>query len=169
MRAAGKQYKEISEELGIDVSALKVFVHRQKHEDVRRCEQCRKALPKDARKTQRFCSDKCRNDWWYSHQGELQGERLTTFVCTVCGRGFTSYKQAKYCSRACFFASRRSKLLFRYLGFDERDHSGKRHPSPPHPLVRTRQSNVAFLYPAPPGDRPARARLRRLSRQRPSI
>ncbi len=29
MRAAGKQYKEISAELGIEVSALKVFVHRQ--------------------------------------------------------------------------------------------------------------------------------------------
>ena len=51
MRAAGKQYKEISAELGIEVSALKVFVHRQKHKDVRRCEQCKKVLPKDARKT----------------------------------------------------------------------------------------------------------------------
>ena len=107
MRAAGKQYKEISAELGIEVTALKVFVHRQKHNDVRRCEQCKKVLPKDVRKTQRFCSDKCRNDWWYGHQGELQGERLTTFVCAVCGKGFTSYKQAKYCSRACFYASRR--------------------------------------------------------------
>ena len=28
MQAAGKQYKEISAELGIDFSALKVFVHR---------------------------------------------------------------------------------------------------------------------------------------------
>jgi DNA-binding NarL/FixJ family response regulator len=28
MRAAGKQYKDISAELGIEVSALKVFVHR---------------------------------------------------------------------------------------------------------------------------------------------
>ena len=81
MRAAGRQYKEISAELGIEVSALKVFVNRQKHKDVRRCEQCKKVLPKDARKTQRFCSDKCRNDWWYSHQGEIQGERLTTFIC----------------------------------------------------------------------------------------
>ena len=35
MRAAGRQYKEISAELGIEVSALKVFVHRQKHKDVK--------------------------------------------------------------------------------------------------------------------------------------
>ena len=108
MRAAGKQYNEISAELGIEVSALKVFVHRQKHNDVRQCEQCKKVLPMDARKTQRFCSDKCRNDWWYGHQAELQGERLTTYACAVCGKRFTSYKQAKYCSRACFYASRRS-------------------------------------------------------------
>ena len=58
MRAAGKQYNEISAELGIEVSALKVFVHRQKHNDVRQCDQCKKVLPMDARKTQRFCSDK---------------------------------------------------------------------------------------------------------------
>ena len=108
MRAAGKQYKEISGLLGIEVSALKVFVHRQKHTDVRRCEQCKKGLPKDARKTQRFCSDKCRNDWWNNHQGELQGERLTTHVCAVCGKEFTSYKSAKSCSRACFYTSKRS-------------------------------------------------------------
>ena len=44
MRAAGRQYKEISAELGIEVSALKVFVHRQKHNNVRRCEQCKKVF-----------------------------------------------------------------------------------------------------------------------------
>ena len=37
MRAAGKQYKEISAVLGIEVSALKVFVHRQKQPGVRKC------------------------------------------------------------------------------------------------------------------------------------
>ena len=54
MRVAGKQYKEISAKLGIDVSALKVFVHRQKHNDVKQYVQCKKVLPKDARKPQRF-------------------------------------------------------------------------------------------------------------------
>ena len=60
MRVAGKQYKEISAKLGIDVSALKVFVHRQKHNDVKRCVQRKKVLPEDARKARRFCPDKCR-------------------------------------------------------------------------------------------------------------
>ena len=78
MRAAGRQHKEISAELGIEVSALKVFVHRQKHKDVRRCELCKKVLPKDARKTQRFCSDKCRNDWWYSHPANAERLRAAT-------------------------------------------------------------------------------------------
>ena len=97
MRAEGKPYKEISAELGIEVSALKVFVHRQKHNDVRRCEQCRKVLPKDARKTQRFCSDKCRNDWWYSHQGELQGERLSMYSLNCLMKSFPIGDHPKSC------------------------------------------------------------------------
>ena len=93
MRAAGKQYKEITAEWGTEITALKVFVHRQEHNDVKWCTQSKKVLPKDTRKTQRFCSNKCRNDWWYSHQSELQGDRLTAFVCAVCGKGFTLYKK----------------------------------------------------------------------------
>ena len=56
MRAAGKQYKEISAELGIEVSALKVFVHRQKKPGTRKCAMCGKRLPDKARESQRFCS-----------------------------------------------------------------------------------------------------------------
>ena len=44
MRAAGKQYKEISAGLGIDVSAMKVFVHREKKPDARKCAMCGKRL-----------------------------------------------------------------------------------------------------------------------------
>ena len=44
MRAAGKQYKEISAALGIDVSAMKVFVHREKKPDARKCAMCGKRL-----------------------------------------------------------------------------------------------------------------------------
>ena len=49
MRLAGKAYKEISDVMGIEISALKVFVHRQKHtqqnhNDVRWCAQCKKVL-----------------------------------------------------------------------------------------------------------------------------
>ena len=79
MRAAGKQYKQISAELGIDVSALKMFVHRLMYDDVRRHEQCKKVLPKDARKTQRFCSNKCHNNWWNKHQKRFQG--LSQILC----------------------------------------------------------------------------------------
>ncbi len=67
MRAAGKQYKEISAVLGIEVSALKVFVHRQKQPGVRKCAMCGKRLPDKARASQRFCSVKCKNAWWKKH------------------------------------------------------------------------------------------------------
>ena len=58
MRAEGKQYKEISAELGIDVFALKVFVHRQKKPGARKCAMCGKRLSDKARASQRFCSIK---------------------------------------------------------------------------------------------------------------
>ena len=110
MRAAGKSYKEISGKVGIEISALKVFVHRQNQKgEGRRCAQCRKVLPQDARQTQRFCSRKCRNDWWNSHPDQLQGQGQNACVCEVCGKGFASYKKARYCSRACFYASRQLK------------------------------------------------------------
>ena len=108
MRAAGKQYKEISAELGIEVSALKVFMHRQKHKDVRRCEQCKKVLPKDARKTRRFCSMKCKNAWWKKHPNQDGNDKRIEHACASCGRQFISYNQnSKYCSRDCYYASKR--------------------------------------------------------------
>ena len=81
MRAAGISYKAISEKTGINVSTLKMFVHRHEKPEARRCLRCGKLLPEGARQTQRFCSQKCRNDWWNSHQDQLQGARHIAYVC----------------------------------------------------------------------------------------
>ena len=113
MRAEGKPYKEISETLGIDVSTLKVFIHRNKQAETcvntvkRRCISCQKPLRADARRTQRFCCEKCRNDWWNHHQEQLSGGKRTVYVCEVCGKQFSAYKKARYCSRACYLRSLR--------------------------------------------------------------
>jgi len=65
LRAEGKQYKEIAEELGLSLGCVKMFMSRRKREGERRkCEMCGKYLPKGARRTQRFCSDKCKTNWW---------------------------------------------------------------------------------------------------------
>ncbi len=65
LRAEGKLYMEITEELGQSLGCVKMFMSRRKREGERRkCTMCRKYLPKGARRTQRFCSDKCKSDWW---------------------------------------------------------------------------------------------------------
>ena len=108
MRAAGKQYKEISAELGIEVSALKVFVHRQKQPGVRKCAMCGKRLPDKARASQRFCSVKCKNAWWKKHPNEDENDKRVGRACTSCGKLFISYNpNSKYCSRDCYYASKR--------------------------------------------------------------
>ena len=108
MRAAGKQYKEISAELGIEVSALKVFVHRQKKPCARKCAMCGKRLPDKARASQRFCSMKCKNAWWKKHPNQDGNDKRVVRACTSCGRQFISYNpSSKYCSRDCYYASKR--------------------------------------------------------------
>ena len=66
LRAEGKQYKEIAEELGLSLGCVKMFMSRRKREGERRkCEMCcGKYMPRDARASQRFCCEKCRTDWW---------------------------------------------------------------------------------------------------------
>ena len=65
LRAEGKQYKEIAEELGLSLGCVKMFMSRRKREvERRKCEMCGKYLPRDARASRRFCSDKCKTDWW---------------------------------------------------------------------------------------------------------
>ena len=105
---AGKQYKEISAELGIEVSALKVFVHRQKKPDARKCAMCGKQLPNKARASQRFCSMKCKNAWWKKHSNEDENDKRIGRACSSCGKQFISYNpNSKYCSRDCYYASKR--------------------------------------------------------------
>ena len=107
MRAEGITYKTIAEHLGMSLGSVKMFVSRHNRADDRRCEQCGKVLPKGAGVAQRFCSTKCKNDWWYAHPSKAEGQKQKTCVCRTCGSAFMSYKASKYCSRTCYFASLR--------------------------------------------------------------
>ena len=107
MREEGRSYQEIAEATQLSLSSLKVFVSRWKGGTRRRCVQCGAVLPEGARKTQRFCSTRCRSQWWNKHPGEVKSQKKRPLVCSICGGSFTSYKPAKYCSRACYYDSRR--------------------------------------------------------------
>ena len=107
MRAEGITYKTIAEQMGMSLGSVKMFVSRHNRPDDRRCEQCGKLLPKGAGASQRFCSTKCKNDWWYAHPSKAEGQKQKTCICGSCGATFMSYKPSKYCSRACYYASLR--------------------------------------------------------------
>lgn len=58
----------------------------------------------------KFCSDKCRRQWWSAHPDALQKKdaALYELVCIYCGKPFTAYgnKSRKYCSHNCYVRDR---------------------------------------------------------------
>lgn len=107
MRAEGITYKAIAEKMGMSLGSVKMFVSRHNRADDRHCEQCGKLLPKGTGASQRFCSAKCKNAWWKANSDKTEGNKQLTCTCAVCGKAFTTYKDSKYCSRACYYVSMR--------------------------------------------------------------
>ena len=58
----------------------------------------------------KFCSEKCRREWWKKHPGAGNKSESATYHCTcaTCGKEFTAYgnNHRKYCSHACYIHAR---------------------------------------------------------------
>lgn len=58
----------------------------------------------------KFCSDKCRRDWWKAHPELIKKKETSmyTLTCKRCGNEFISYgnKKRKYCSHNCYIKDR---------------------------------------------------------------
>ena len=58
----------------------------------------------------KFCSDKCRREWWKAHPEKLHRKdtAIYTMTCARCDKEFTSYgnKNRKYCSHDCYIKAR---------------------------------------------------------------
>lgn len=109
LREQGHTYQQIADETGIGLSTIKMYFIRKKapDDDMRYCPQCRKPFKKDAQNKRRFCSDACRSKWWRAHPEQFSQNRQHKFTCPVCGKDFFAYRATKYCSRECYFKSRR--------------------------------------------------------------
>ena len=108
LRSQGKTYPEIAAETGIGLSAIKMHFKRLKPaEAILKCPQCKKPLRDTVSKKKRFCSDHCRFKWWASHLDQFSNSDSHQYCCKVCGRVFFACKPAKYCSRDCYYQSRR--------------------------------------------------------------
>ena len=93
LRQQGKGAAEIAETLNLPLNTVKSYLRRHPEADASRvCPQCGKPVAqKEGRKEKKFCSDKCRNQWWNSHQSEIKKEAYYTLVCQFCGKEFESY------------------------------------------------------------------------------
>ena len=77
----------------------------------RRCENCGRLVQHTpGHRKKRFCSDACRWTWWNSHPDRVKRKAYYTLTCCQCGEEFDSYgnQNRKFCSRECYYASRRS-------------------------------------------------------------
>lgn len=121
MRAKGESYAAISAALGISQNTVKSYCRRNnlgagyiketQAATATVCENCGKPLiHTPGAKKRRFCSDKCRMDWWANHPEAVNRKAVYHFTCETCGEEFTSYGNAhrRYCSRACYGLSRRA-------------------------------------------------------------
>lgn len=58
----------------------------------------------------KFCSDKCRREWWKAHPEEINRGKDACYelICNRCHKKFISYgnKNRKYCSHECYIKQR---------------------------------------------------------------
>jgi len=108
LREKGASYAAVAETLGLSVNAIKSFCRRNvpgsTEPEYSKCEQCKTPLKKSSHPGHRFCSNKCRMDWWHKHPKKLNQKAVYHFTCPVCNKAFTAYGNAKrkYCSCKCY-------------------------------------------------------------------
>lgn len=124
LREKGYSYSKIAVTLDISENTVKAFCRRNNLGGVRasrvnpkiegniKCKQCERELEqreKGARK--KFCSDKCRRQWWKEHDYCIDRKAYYTLTCYECGNKFKSYgnKNRKYCSHNCYIKNRFGK------------------------------------------------------------
>ena len=109
LRIIGASASDIASQLGLSVNTVRSYFFRHPLEQScdGACPVCGEPLYSLLkRKRRRFCSDACRMAWWNRHP-------TASHICITCGREFKSNgKNAKYCSRECYYRARREGSIF---------------------------------------------------------
>lgn len=126
LRLKGMGYKAISTLLGLSRDSVRGFCKRNGlygdscvvalnvEEKAKRnllCICCEKPIKqKDKGRTRRFCSDKCRRQWWNENQDKRNKKEtaIYKYTCPHCGKEFEVYgnKKRKYCGHDCYIKDR---------------------------------------------------------------
>ena len=112
MRLEGHSPSVIAATLGLSAGTVRAHIHRYPEiPNTKLCKSCGKpVLQSEKRREKKFCSDVCRMLWWNSHRDLVNRKAYYNLTCEYCGKEFESYgnKNRKYCSRACYVASRQA-------------------------------------------------------------
>ena len=113
-RIDGVGFTTIAKALGLPLSTVKSYCRRHgvipksgidTVQQLRVCLHCGKAIgPVDMKGKKKFCSDKCRLDWWHMHRH--MEKKAVDRRCPVCGNVYRTAKEQIYCSRVCYFSAR---------------------------------------------------------------
>lgn len=117
LRSQGFGYKRIADRTGISANTIKSYLRRidlpvtvaSVSSDSHICKNCGAAVQQTiGRKEKKFCSDKCRNQWWNAHSDLIRRKAFYPFTCAHCGKETIAYGDAhrKYCSHKCYLADR---------------------------------------------------------------
>lgn len=100
LKANGYGYRKIAAELGFSENTIKSFLKRNSDA----CIVCGTAVI-----GKKYCSDKCRMEWWRKHPHRTTG--MLECKCESCGKTFFAYpsKARRYCSKACYGKSCRKE------------------------------------------------------------
>ena len=117
-RRNGMKFSEIAAALQIPETTIKSYCYRNKFSAAFEsketqtgfCPQCGLPIPPARFRPRRFCSDKCRYQYWILHSTE-QKRNTQKSICPGCGKSFMDYSchKRKYCSHECY-------ILIRYGG-----------------------------------------------------
>ena len=115
LQRQGFSSHEMADFTGLNANTIRSFFSRQGTVTIEStsrdnvCAFCHAAITnRTLKRDRRFCSDLCRSRWWNAHRAELKTYDQER-ICCYCRRSFQTYGPAKYCSRECFFLSRRKQ------------------------------------------------------------
>ena len=124
LRLKGMGYRAIADALGLSrdivrnhckakgmggyvAATVRNMQERAEHSGICIC--CGKEIEQQGNgRPRKFCSEKCRRQWWKTHPEEGNQKAMYTQVCARCGKEFTAYgnNHRKYCSQDCYIKAR---------------------------------------------------------------
>ena len=119
LRKEGFGYKKIAGYLCLSENTIKSFCRREglageafENDEVigqSMCKCCGLPIKQiRGRKKKKFCSNKCRNDWWNEHPELIDRRSANTLECAYCHKPFKAYgySNRKYCCHECYVSDR---------------------------------------------------------------